>query len=210
MTVNKFFHNPLGVGSTSEQNLDEDLIIEMIQMAGNDKYYIPRTLFNKDTILNEDVNSKFEKYYTIEMYQDNATEWGGQGQYLGKFGLEVNNSVDLIVSRKRFLKEVGEVKPKEGDLIYDPLSKSLFQIDFVEYEKQSFYQLSKIYTFLLKCSLYTYSYEDFDTGIGEVDVDLDSATFEDKFKNNDEINTVGKEIEDFSESNPFGEVVDNT
>ena len=37
----------------SEQNLYEDLIIESLKIYGQDVFYIPRTLVNRDNILNE-------------------------------------------------------------------------------------------------------------------------------------------------------------
>ena len=56
----------------SEQNLYEDLIIESLQIYGQDVYYIPRTLVNRDDILNEDPASKFDDAYLLEMYIENT------------------------------------------------------------------------------------------------------------------------------------------
>jgi hypothetical protein len=60
-------------------------------------------------------------------------------------------------------------RPKEGDLIYFPLTEKLFQIMFVEHETP-FYQTGALPTFDLTCELFTYSDEKIDTGIEEVDV----------------------------------------
>ena len=50
-------------------------------------------------------------------------------------------------------------RPKEGDLIYFPLGRRLFEIKFVEHE-QPFYQLGKGYTYELQCELFEYEDED--------------------------------------------------
>lgn len=66
-------------------------------------------------------------------------------------------------------------RPKEGDLIYFPLSKSLFEINFVEHENP-FYQVGKLYTYALSCELFTYSQEEINTGYSDID------TVEDEIK----------------------------
>ena len=40
----------------SEQSLYEDLIVESLQIYGQDIYYVPRTLVSRDNILGEDPN----------------------------------------------------------------------------------------------------------------------------------------------------------
>jgi hypothetical protein len=54
-------------------------------------------------------------------------------------------------------------RPREGDLIYFPLSKSLFEINFVEHENPM-YPLGKLYTYQITAELFTYSYEKIITG----------------------------------------------
>ena len=49
-------------------------------------------------------------------------------------------------------------RPREGDLIYFPLGRRLFEVKFVEHE-QPFYQLGKNYVYQLKCELFEYSDE---------------------------------------------------
>jgi len=215
MTTNKYFNNGSGLGTESEQDISEDNIIEVIQMAGHDVYYIPRTLFAEDKFFNEVTQEVFNDYHKIEMYINNITDFGGQGDYMSKFGLNVEDTVEFLVSRKRYLEETTIVNPSEGDLIYFPLSKHLFQIDFVEDEPgnagsiNQFYQLSRLYTFLLKCTLFDYSYEEFDTGIEILDDTFKPDTYTPKeYDRQEEINTEAEDTLDFSESNPFGTTVD--
>ena len=70
------------------------------------------------------------------------------------------------------MKNIPDVKlstrPKEGDLIYFPLGDRLFEIKFVEHEKP-FYQLQKTYVYELRCELFRYEDEVIDTGIEEID-----------------------------------------
>ena len=65
-------------------------------------------------------------------------------------------------------------RPKEGDLIYFPLGDRLFEIKFVEHEKP-FYQLKERYVYELRCELYRYEDEVIDTGVGDIDDNLEKA-----------------------------------
>ena len=170
-------------GTTLEQNLIEDLIIESIGIYGTKMYYIPRTLIAKDEILGEDRLSEFTSTYPIEMYFENIDSFGGQGFMLQKFGLMVEQSATLVVARKRWNQLIGKHgatiipnRPCEGDLIYFPLSKGLFEIKFVQHQ-DPFYQLGKLYVYKLQVELFQYSSEKIETGIPELDVFQSLKTF---------------------------------
>ena len=51
----------------SEQHLYENIIIESLKMYGQDVYYLPRTIVNENRIFGEDVPSKFNNSYKIEV-----------------------------------------------------------------------------------------------------------------------------------------------
>jgi len=157
---------------SAEQDLVEDLTIEIIQTMGKDMIYIPRSLMNKDDLFGEDTISKFTDGYSVEMYIQSIDGFEGQGDILSKFGIQIKDKISLIVSKKRFEEEIsvheGTVRPLEGDLLFFPLSKGLFEINFVEHENP-FYQLGKLYTYRLDCELFTYNQEEFSTGITDVD-----------------------------------------
>jgi len=165
MATNSYFTR-----QNSERNVVEDLTIESIKIHGLDMVYIPRTLVNEDTIFGEDTLSKFTAGNYIEMYLESVDGFGGDGDFYSKFGLEIRDTVSLVVSKKRFEQVMSSTttKPREGDLIYFPLSKGLFEIKFVEHENP-FYQLGKLYTYKLSCELFTYSQEEIDTGFSDVD-----------------------------------------
>jgi hypothetical protein len=170
-TTNVYFSH----GTRNEQHLVEDLIIESLRMYGNEVYYIPRTLVSKDEILGEDRLSEFKTAFPIEMYFENIDNFAGQGAFIQKFGLMVEQSATLVVARRRWDQFVGRYevsilphRPAEGDLIYFPLSKGLFEIKFVQHQ-DPFYQLGKLYVYKLQVELFQYSSERIDTGIAAVD-----------------------------------------
>lgn len=161
-----------------EQNLMEDLTVEAIKMYGNEMYYIPRNLVQKDDLFGESKYSRFTTFKMIEMYMDTTTAFEG-GDTFTKFGFEIRDSVKFTVSKKRFKRETGMARPLEGDLLYLPLSKGLFEVKFVEHENP-FYALGKLYSYQLTCELFQYSEEEFNTGVPE----LDAVTEETGFKVN--------------------------
>jgi len=162
-------------GTTGEQDLIEDLVIEQIKMFGKNVYYIPRTLVKEDTVFGEDTLSKFEDAFEIEAYVEDASGFRGDGDLFSKFGVRISDQVTFIISRKRFTEVVDdhvtlivEGRPNEGDLVHFPLTGKTFEIQFVEHEVP-FYQLGKIHVWGLRCELFEYSDEDIDTGVSEVD-----------------------------------------
>lgn len=161
-------------GTTPEKRLYEDITIEALKIYGHDVFYIPRTIVNTDAIFNEDALSKFGEAFQIEMYVENTDGFEGDGDLLSKFGVEVRDSMTLVLATRRWEELVGrfqstpEGRPQEGDLIYFPLVKGLFQISFVE-DESPFYQITNLPTFKLTCELFEYGNEAIDTGIAEVD-----------------------------------------
>tara|TARA_B110000444_G_C18788709_1_gene571344 strand:- start:369 stop:1271 length:903 start_codon:yes stop_codon:yes gene_type:complete len=169
-------------GATSEKRLYEDITIEALKIYGHDVFYIPRSIVNTDSIFNEDALSKFGEAFQIEMYVENTDGFGGEGDLLSKFGVEIRDSVNLIVSDRRWQQLVSrfqdptEVRPQEGDLIFFPLVNGLFEINYVE-DETPFYQLQNIPTFKLSCQQFEYNNQEIDTGVSEVDkFELNFAT----------------------------------
>lgn len=170
-------------GTRNEQYLHEDLIIESLRIYGQEMFYIPRQLVSKDDILGEDRLSQFKSSFPIEMYFENVDSFDGQGAFIQKFGLMMEQSATLVVARRRWEQLVGRYgqttipsRPNEGDLIYFPLTKGLFEIRFVKHQ-DPFYQLGKLYTYKLQVELFQYSSERIDTGNAEVDAFESLKTF---------------------------------
>ena len=159
----------------SEQNLYEDIVIESLKMFGQDVYYLPRDIVNEDRIFGDDVPSRFNSSYKVEMYIENTEGFDGEGDLFTKLGVEIRDQATFVVARRRWTttinridNEINSTRPREGDLVYLPLSNSMFQIMAVEHE-QPFYQLSNLATYKLRCEKFEYSDEDFDTNVDAID-----------------------------------------
>ena len=171
MATNSFFTQ----GTTGEQDLVGSLVTEQIKMFGKDVYYIPRTLVDRDSVFEEDSLSAFNGAYLIEAYIEDATGFRGDGDMFSNFGVRISDQVTFIISRERFTAAVDdnaqlivEGRPNEGDLIHLPMANKTFEIQFVEHEVP-FYQLGKVHVWGLRCELFEYSDEDFNTGVAEID-----------------------------------------
>src|SRR5210317_2248317 len=99
MATNQFFNN-FNFGLT--QTLYENLVVESIKMYGADVLYMPRTLVKEDVLYREDTLSVFDDAIEIEMYVKDVEGFGGDGDLLSRFGVEVYDTVNLTVSKKRF------------------------------------------------------------------------------------------------------------
>jgi len=166
--------------------------VQAIKIYGLDVKYLPRTLQNVDPLLGEDPTSTFDDAVDIEVYIKNVQGFEGEGDFLSKFNLQINDSITFTMARKRWnqitteklITEVGynyqvetadtnswgntqcimlesgngnnysitTPRPFEGDWIYFPLNKKLYEIKFVEHEA-IFYQHGKLYTYDLNCEL---------------------------------------------------------
>jgi len=162
-------------GTFGEQNLYEDLIIEQLKVFGHDVYYMPRTLVKEDKLFGEDVLSQFNNAYMIEMYMEEVEGYGGDKELISKFGLEIRDEVNFVVSRRIWEQTVSNdpniivsTRPNEGDLIYFPRIQKIFQIDFVDHD-DPFFQVDNLPVYKLSCSTYEYSHEALDTGVTAID-----------------------------------------
>ena len=171
MATNHYF-NHYGT-DTTDQKLVEHIVIESIKSFGIDGHYMPRTEVNTDSIFGEDRISKFEDARMVEVYIKSIDGFEGDGTFVSNFGLEVRDQITFTIARRRFQElnfETGnrDKEPLEGDLIFFPLSDSLFEIKHVQ-DTNVFYQMGGLQTFDLVCELFEYGDEAIDTGIEELD-----------------------------------------
>jgi hypothetical protein len=175
MPLNSYFLQ----GSSSEQRLVQDLINEQLKMYGQDVFYLPRKIINKDSILNEVTASEFDDSFMMEAYLANYEGFQGGGDILSKFGVQSTDQVTFIISKERYEDFISPFldgedvvvssRPQEGDLIFFPLDNTLFEIKYVE-AKKPFYQLNKLYVYQLSCEVFDAALdENIDTGIEMVD-----------------------------------------
>ena len=216
MATSIYFNN---FEASMEQYLIEDLVIESIKIHGHDIYYITRTAGAVDDVLNEDDLSEYKRADFIDMYIKNFDGFEGEGDFLSKFGLEIRDEMTLTIARRTFELDVaqytGNDRPLEGDLIYFPLNKKMFEVKFVEHEPV-FYQMGALQMYDLRCEMFEYSQETFNTGVSEIDTlfagfettsntSIEFLETQDSFADNSTIETAADSIIDFSEADPFSE-----
>lgn len=182
MTTSRYFKHNV----RSEQRLYEDLIVESMKFYGQDFYYIPREVVSRDMIFDDATLSRFNFAYKVEMYIENIEGFDGDGDLFSKFGVEIRDAGTFILARRRWNQEVvsrlggdprQNYRPREGDLIHSPMTDKTFEIVNVE-KDNPFYQLGQLPVFKLRCELFEYSDEDFDTGIDEIDDIEDFAAYQ--------------------------------
>ena len=174
MATSVYFNN---YNSLAEQRVVEDLIVESIKIMGFDAYYLP--IFNeedRDILYGENPVKKFKQAFPVEFYLSSSLEYTGEREFFSKFGLEIKNSANVIISKRSFSQRVPQqhfTRPREGDLIYVPFlngTGELFEIRFVDQTKDFFTLGRKIpYFYELQLEKFKYSQEVIDTGITDID-----------------------------------------
>ena len=180
MSTNFYVHNFPANQVTQEQLLVEDIVIEALQWAGMDVFYLPASNESEvDYLFGDHQLKEYKRALPIEMYLENVTGMDGEGDFISKFGLEIRDEMSFLVSRRRF-KNVsagtGLIRPREGDLVYIPLIQNFFEITFVEHENDQamFYTLGRgrggnVYVYALKMKQHVFSNEIIETGIEDID-----------------------------------------
>jgi len=196
MARNRYFNQ---YSTASEQNVYEDLIIESIKIYGVPGYYIPRTSGYIDQLYAEDRLSLYDDAIELELYIKSFDGFMGQEDFLSKFGLQIDESINFLVSQKRFtqslktslLTEYGyNLITEDGNqLLYDvsdawdyssiirPREGDLIWIPMLNYmyeikfteNIEQFFPLGKLFTFEMRCDRYEYSSERLDTDVTDID-----------------------------------------
>jgi hypothetical protein len=179
MPTSVYFNN---YNSVAEQRVLEDLIVESIKIMGFDGYYLPNDNdIARDLLFGEDPVKKFQSAFPLELYLSNSLDYDGEKEFFSKFGLEIKNNVNVIVSKRSFEQRVPQnifQRPREGDLIYVPFlngTGELYEIKFADQDKD-FNTLGRRVPFFYELQLekFKFSHELIVTGVQEID---DSATF---------------------------------
>ena len=165
MATNPFFNK--NYSSDSEQDLYDDLMRESIQIHGIDVQYLPREIQKIDSVFQDVEVSQFTTTHEIELFIDSIEQFGGEGDFLSKFGVDIRDTLEITVMANRF-ETLNIGRPKEGDLIYFPFNKQLFEVMFVE-DEQIFYTLGETFVYRLKLELFEYSNQMINTGIEDID-----------------------------------------
>jgi len=174
MATSVYFNN---YNSLAEQRVIEDLIVESIKIMGFDAYYLPiENETDRDILYGEDPIKRFGSAFPIEFYLSSSMEYGGEKEFFSKFGLEIKNTVNIILSKRSFSQRVPQdifTRPREGDLIYVPFlngTGELFEIKFTNQTKDFFMLGRKIpFFYELELEKFKYSQEVIDTGVEDID-----------------------------------------
>ena len=162
-------------GDSGEQNLYQDLVDEQIKLFGSDIYYMPRTIL-QDNTLDEVRYSKYTEQFQVEMLLQNVTGFADGSEFVSKFGLRITDEVVFRVSTRRWDEVVAQYnptltidsRPNEGDLLFFPLTRDIYEIKYVEKESP-FFQFGKIQFYSITAEIYEIGSDDIDTGIPEID-----------------------------------------
>ena len=182
MATSPYFNN---YNSRNEQRLVEDLIVESIKIMGFDAYYLPNDNDQaRDLLYGEDPVKKFSTAFPLEFYLSNSIEYMGEKEFFSKFGLEIKNNVNVIVSKRSFSERVPQntfTRPREGDLIYVPFlngTGELFEIKFTNQTKDFFTLGRKVpYFYELELEKFKYSQEEISTGVPDIDIIVTDSAY---------------------------------
>lgn len=176
MPTSLYFNN---YNSTGEQRLVEDLIVESIKIMGFEAFYLTNDNDQaRDLLFGEDPVKKFQSAFPIELYlSSDPMDYIGQKDFFSKFGLEIKDDVNVLLSRRTFQERIPQnsfTRPREGDLIYVPFlngTGELFEIKFVEQAKD-FNMLGRKqpYFYELMLEKFKYSQEIIETGVADIDL----------------------------------------
>ncbi len=174
MATSQYFNN---YNALNEQRIVEDLIVESIKIMGFDAYYLPNNNDEaRDILYGEDPVKKFQSAFPVEFYLSSSLEYMGEKEFFSKFGLEIKNNINVILSKRSFSQRVPQntfTRPREGDLIYVPFMNGvgeLFEIKFADQNKD-FNMLGRKIPFFYELELeeFKFSHEVIDTGIQDID-----------------------------------------
>lgn len=193
-----------------DTRLTDELIIEAIQMKGLEFVYLKRDTPNFQFLYGEDPTSAFTEMDSIEGYPVSVSGFEGDGELMSKFGLEIRDSCLIVFNKTRFREVFGEAltRPREGDILYMPITKAILEIKYVNFESP-FFQQGKTFVYELRCETFSFSHEDIDvTPHTELQEVLDTI----KFKVEDmegNLDGDGQELQEednriWNPSDPFG------
>lgn len=202
---------------STTQDLIRQMTAESIQKNGMEFVYIRRSLVNLDDILGEDMENIFTEGYKFAGYLENVEGFSGTQEFYSKFGLQINDTIKVVVEPMLFHHQVDGADPIEGDLVYWPMTKTLFEITWNE-EKSPFFPNGVAARYTLECHKFIYSGESMEvTNQGTIDV-VDNVPFTEinqingkadstnpEYKEADSTEVSGDALKsDIDESNPFG------
>ena len=182
MATNPYFNNYSQRNRTPEQLLVEDLLNEAIRIHGTDVYYIIRDSEDEfDPLFGEDPLAYFERAYSVDMFIVDVESYRGDGEFLSKFGLEARQGANFIITQRawnRYIPPGYADRPREGDLLWVPVFGKMFEIKFVDKDK-NFYQLGRrdAYFWEIYTEMWKFGENRVETGFEEIDRSIVDDTY---------------------------------
>ena len=175
--------NVLGEDSLSKFN--NQALIEMYMEDSGGGFAGERELMSQFGLQNlSEATFVVSKTKFQEKTKQIQLEDGTDSSQSGSIQLESGTVTDSTISY--ILNETDATdsdRPFEGDAIYHPVLKKLFQINFVDHD-DPFHQLDNNPVYKMRCRLFDYSSDELSTGITEIDAiadDLSTASSEFQF-----------------------------
>ena len=134
------------------------------------------------------IKTKFQEK-TKQLQIETATDSTSSGSIQLESGTVSDSQISYILNETD---ATDDDRPFEGDAIYHPTLKKLFQINFVDHDNP-FHQLDSNPVYKLKCRLFDYGSEELSTGITEIDAiadDLSVASSDYQFALEDETGSI--------------------
>lgn len=182
--LNPYFNN---YNHQGQQTLQDVLIQESIQSKGIELVYIERDQANLDLLYGEDPQNEFNNAKKFVAYLESFDGYSGQNEFFSKFGMSVNDEITLQINPSLFNQQTG-ISPKEGDLLYFPMDKALFEITWCT-PRDQFYQNGILQIQKIQAQKFVYQHEKIDAKLQNTeissnmyDLDLNELT---KFETDD-------------------------
>lgn len=207
MALNPYYSH---YNENEDVRLTDELIIEAIQMKGLDFLYLMRDTPNFQYLYGEDPTSAFTEVSKIEGYPVSVNGFDGDGELMSKFGLEIRDSCSIVINKTRFREVFGDnlIRPREGDILYMPITRAILEIKYVNHESP-FFQQGRQLVYEIRCETFSFSHEDIHV-TPHTELDEVLSTIKDKVENIDgEFDGDGKEMQEednrvWNPSDPFG------
>ena len=166
--LNPYFNN---YNHQGQQTLQDILVQESIQSKGIELVYIERDQANLDLLYGEDPQNEFNNAKKFVAYLESFDGYSGQNEFFSKFGMSVNDEITLQINPSLFNQQTG-IFPKEGDLLYFPMDKALFEITWCT-PRDQFYQNGILQIQKIQAQKFVYQHEKIDAKLQNTEISSD-------------------------------------
>ena len=117
---------------------------------------------------------------TQQIAIETATDSTGGAILLEDASIDQSSDSSTLAGDFYLLKDTasdGNNRPFEGDLIFHPIFKMLFEVKSVE-DEEPFYQVDNLPVYKMQCQIFDYSSEKLDTGVAAIDAIEDNLSLD--------------------------------